>query len=150
MHEYDIALKTLLQHGPESLLALTSTTVERWHSVELPEVRSRRVDLLGETPDGRLIHIELQSNNDGEMALRMMEYSAAVYRKFGRFPEQLVLYVGAAPMRMSGSLRGPDFSFDCGIADIRELDGERLLASHHVADNILSILARVNDSGSPL
>jgi len=91
MQEYDVALKSFLCNGRESLLALTSVVVERWHNVELPEVRNLRVDLLGEGADSRLIHIELQSTHDATMALRMLEYSAAVYRKFGRFPEQIVI-----------------------------------------------------------
>jgi len=98
MQEYDVALKSFLRNGKESLQALTSVAVERWHNVELPEVRNLRVDLLGEATDGRLVHIELQSAHDATMALRMMEYAAAVYRQFGRFPEQIVLYVGDAPV----------------------------------------------------
>ena len=58
----------------------------RWHNAELPKVEQIRVDLLGETADGELIHIELQSTNDPLTALRMMEYSLRVYRLFGRFP----------------------------------------------------------------
>ncbi len=145
MHEYDIALKSLLRQGRESLLALTSLTIERWHNVELPEVRNRRADLLGETADGRLVHIELQSTHDAGMALRMLEYCAAIFRQFGRFPEQLVLYVGEAPLRMTGKLAGPNLSFDCRVADIRELDGERLLESERLEDNVIAILARLRD-----
>ena len=54
--------------------------------------------MLGETAQGTLVHIELQSANHVRMALRMLEYSVAIYRKFHRFPEQVVLYVGNAPI----------------------------------------------------
>ncbi len=145
MHEYDIALKTFLRSGREALLAITSFAVDRWHNVELPEVRNLRLDLLGEAADGRLIHIELQSAHDADMALRMMEYCAAIYRKFGRFPEQLVLYVGEKPLRMKGSLSGSHFSFNCRIVDIRELDGDRLLESDQIGDNVIAVLARISD-----
>ena len=145
MHEYDIALKSFLRQGRESLFALTAVTIDRWHNVELPEVRNRRVDMLGETAEGGLVHIELQSTNDASMALRMMEYCSAVYRQFDRFPEQVVLYVGEAPLRMTGAIRGPHVSFDCRIADIRDLDGECLLESDRIGDNILAVLARVRD-----
>jgi rhodanese-related sulfurtransferase len=145
MHEYDTALKTFLRQGRESLRALTGCAVDRWHNVELPEVSSLRVDLLGESADDRLIHIELQSTNDPRMALRMLEYCAAICRRFDRFPEQVVLYVGGAPLRMTGSLRGEALRFDCRIVDIRELDGERLLESERIGDNIIAVLARVRD-----
>lgn len=145
MHEYDIALKSLLRNGRESMLALTPVAVERWHHVELPEVRNLRVDLLGESSDKRLVHIELQSTHDSDMALRMLEYSAAVFRQFGRFPEQIVLYVGRPRLRITGVLRGPNFSFKCRIVDIRELDSERLLASEQIEDNVILVLAGVGD-----
>jgi hypothetical protein len=145
MHEYDTALKSFLCNGRESLLAITSLTVERWHNVELPAVRNRRVDLLGEAGDGRLIHIELQSTNETGMALRMLEYCAAVCRQFGRFPAQIVLYVGEASMRMPGTLKGPGLAFDCKMVDIRELDGERLLQSDRIEDNVIAVLAKVNN-----
>ncbi len=79
------------------------------------------------------------------MALRMADYSIAIYRQFGRFPEQVVLYVGEAPLRMTGNLSGPNFNFECRIVDIRELDGERLLESDRIEDNVIALLARVND-----
>src|SRR5580693_3969111 len=105
MHEYDIALKGILTRPSGTLLTrLTGLEVARWLNSELPKVRSRRADLLGETAQGRLVHVELQSTNDRRMAARMLEYSVAIKRAFGRFPEQLVLYVGEAPIRMEGSL----------------------------------------------
>ena len=73
MHECDIALKTFLRSGREVLSALTSVTVTHWHNVELPEIRNLRVDLLGEAGDGCLLHIELQSTHDQQMAVRMLE-----------------------------------------------------------------------------
>jgi hypothetical protein len=145
VHEYDIALKSFLRNGRESLHAITSVTVDRWHNVELPEVRNLRVDLLGESADGRLLHIELQSTHDANMALRMLEYCAAVSRQFGQFPEQVVLYVGEAPLRMNCFLRGPGLTFEYRIVDIRELDGELLLESDRLEDNVIAVLARVHD-----
>ncbi len=38
-------------------------------------------------------HFELQSTNNPHMPLRMAEYALGVYRQFGSFPRQLVLYV---------------------------------------------------------
>jgi hypothetical protein len=92
-----------------------------------------------------LIHFELQSSNDGAMALRMIEYALGVRRLFGQFPRQILLYVGEAPMRMENKLRGPDLSFEYRLIDIRELDGERLLESGDVGDNVIAILTRLRD-----
>jgi hypothetical protein len=98
MQKYDVSLKPLLRgSGAGVLPALTGdVAVERWLDVEMPEVRNTRVDLLGETTDGNLLHIELQSTNDPAMPLRMAEYCLRVYRLFKRFPR--LLYVEATSL----------------------------------------------------
>ncbi|MFL6465259.1 MAG: hypothetical protein ACJ73N_12730 [Bryobacteraceae bacterium] len=94
LHEYDTVLKTLLQHSRNSIIEqVAGTAIARWHNMELPKVEQMRVDLLGESADSELIHIELQSTNDSLMALRMAEYSLRVYRLFGRFAREIVLLV---------------------------------------------------------
>src|ERR1700720_295271 len=101
MQEYDIALKLLLQGSARlTMRELTGTAIEKGLDVELPKVRNPRVDLLGETADGSLVHVELQSGNDATMPLRMAEYCLGVFRLFGQFPLQVLLYVGEAPLRM--------------------------------------------------
>ena len=62
MHQFDLTLKTILTRDTGIFPAsLTGMEVARWHNTELPEVRSRLADLLAETHDGTLFHIELQS-----------------------------------------------------------------------------------------
>jgi predicted transposase YdaD len=146
MQEYDITLKLLLQTAASvTIRELTGTAIKTWLNVELPEVRNLRLDLLGETEEGRLIHLELQSSNDAAMAVRMAEYSLSVFRQFGEFPRQVVLYVGEAPPRMQEELRAEDVLFRYRLIDVRELDGERLLASGELGDNVIAILARLRD-----
>lgn len=146
MHEYDVALKSVLRRLTGSVLReLTGFAVTRWHNVELPAVQNRRADMLGETADGTLVHIELQSTNQAGMALRMLEYATAIHRQFGRFPHQVVIYVGGASLRMSGSVKGPKLEFSCPMVDIRELDGEALITSSRVEDNVIAVLARLGN-----
>jgi hypothetical protein len=149
MQEYDIALKTVLTRGAAGFLTqLFGAPVARWYNTELPEVRARQADLLGETVDGRLIHIELQSSNDSRMAFRMLEYLVSIEQALKRVPKQLVLYVGEAPMRMKRRIRVEGLLFTYGMRDIRELDSEPLLASESLDDNIIGILARLPDRKS--
>jgi hypothetical protein len=148
MHEYDTALKTLLQGSENSILKqITGANLGRWLNVELPNVQQTRVDLLFETLEeaSRLIGVELQSTNDPLLPLRMAEYSLRVYRIHRRFPEQYVLYVGAEKMKMGAELKGPNHLCRYKIFDVRDLDGEALLNSPFVADNILGILTRYRD-----
>jgi len=88
---------------------------------------------------------KLQSSNDATMPLRMAEYCLGVFRLFGRFPRRAVLYVGEAELRMGSELRAPGVLFHYRLIDIRTLDGERLLESGDVGDNIIAILARLRD-----
>jgi hypothetical protein len=146
MHEYDVAFKLVLQSASLALRELAGTTVARWLSVELPEVRNTRVDLLGETAAGELVHIELQSSNDPKMALRMAEYCLSILRQFGRFPLQIVLYTGEPPLRMKAELNGPTLRYSYRLVDIRNLDGEKLLESPNIGDNIVAIVTGLRDA----
>src|SRR5262252_5919586 len=88
----------------------------------------------------------MQSTNDPAMPLRMAEYCLGIYRLFGKLPRQVLVYVGEAPLRMPGELIGPDVSFRYHLADIRDLDGDRLLESADVGDDVTAILARLRDA----
>jgi hypothetical protein len=138
MQEYDVALKLLLR-GPATLLMrqLAGTTVTKWLDVELPKVQNLRLDLLGETAAGGLVHVELQSRNDAGMALRMAEYCLSAFRLLKQFPRQVVLYVGEPALNMESGLRGPDVLFQYRLVDIRTLNRDRLLESDEVGDNIM-------------
>jgi len=124
---------------------LTGTAIAKWLDVELPKVRNLRLDLLGETVGGDLIHLELQSGNDAAMPFRMLEYYLGVQRLYGQFPRQVLLYVGEAPMYMQNELRSPDLFFQYRLIDIRTLNGDRLLESVDVGDNVIAILAQLRD-----
>jgi predicted transposase YdaD len=151
MHDYDVALKLLLQTSAHvTLRKLVGTDIVRWLDVELPKVQTRRADLLAETVEGDIVQLELQSTNDASMALRMGEYSFGVLRLFGRFPRQIVLYVGEPPLRMQTELRGPDQWFRFRAIDVRELDGEELLESVDVGDNVIAVLTRLRDRRAAL
>src|ERR1035437_9304557 len=126
MQEYDVALKLLLLGSAKlTMRELTGTAVETWLDIEMSKVQNSRVDLLGETADKGLVHLELQSGHDPNMPLRMAEYCLGVFRLFERFPRQVLLYVGEAPLRMAKELRGDDVWFRYRAIDIRELDGDR-------------------------
>ena len=106
MQHYDVTLKSLLQtSGLFILERLAGVHLTRWINVEVPKTQMARLDLLGETQEGELVHFELQSTNDPHMPLCMAEYALVVYRHFGRFPRQFVLYLGEPTLRMSPEQR---------------------------------------------
>jgi hypothetical protein len=79
------------------------------------------------------------------MPMRMLECAVAIHRVLGRFPEQMVLFVGEAPLRMEDRIAGPYLSFQYRIVNIRELDSEPLLTSACLEDNVIAILGRLSD-----
>jgi hypothetical protein len=146
LNEYDATLKLLFQGSATGALReLVGVAVERWLNVELPRVRSPRVDLLGETHEGELVHVEFQSTNDSAMAHRMAEYYLGIHRQLGRYPQQTLVFVGDERLRMSDRLESPAMAFVYRLIDIREMDGEVLINSSKVGDNILSLLGRSPD-----
>jgi predicted transposase/invertase (TIGR01784 family) len=98
LNQCDATLKLLFQQSEGgALLQLTGVTVERWLNVELPRAQNPRVDLLGETHEGELVHVEFQSSNDRTMAHRMAEYYLAIYRQLNRYPRQTLIFVEIGP-----------------------------------------------------
>ena len=146
MPDNDAALKLLFrQTASRAIQLMAGVTITKWPNIELPKAQNLRMDLLGEDSDQNLHHFELQSTNDAGINLRMAEYALGTYRLTGQFANQTVLYVGAPPLTMPNELRGPSFLNSYQIIDIRDLDGEVLLASADLGDNILAILTRLRD-----
>lgn len=151
MPRFDITLKSLLQDADLIFLRLlTGSGVRAWLDVELPQVRNLRVDRLAQTDSSDLVQIELQTVNDRRMPLRMAYYFLHIYEQYGKAPRQFVLYVGKPALAMPDSLTLPDFNYRYQLIDIRTLDGELLLASPNINDNILAILAKLKDSRDAL
>jgi hypothetical protein len=148
MGSYDSTLKQVLTELTAPAfrhITHASEPVLRWENVELPGLQIPRVDLLGQTAGGGLIHLELQSTNDRGMAVRMLEYALAIRRVHNRFPDQAVLYVGRQPMRMPDRVEIPGISFRYRLIDIAAIDGAALLESPGLAENVIAILTRLGD-----
>src|ERR1043166_9619212 len=146
MPAYDSTLKFLLQSAERfTQVLLPEGEIVEWLNVEFPRMQQLRVDLLGRTAAGGLLQIELQSNNDATMPLRMVEYGLAILRTLGLFPRQIVVYVGQDRLTMASRLIVPGLDFHFELIDIREVDSEPLLASPQVSDNVIGILGRVTD-----
>ena len=140
---YDTTLKTLFQAPPQQLLRmLVGGQAREMLTVEYPTVRMRRPDLVVRLTDGRLYHLELQSDNDAAMPWRMLEYYGLLYQRYGQQPLQHVLYVGEPSMTLVTQIDHATLSFRYDAIDVRTLDGQRLLDSPVLEDNILALLCR--------
>jgi len=140
---YDTTLKTLFQAPPQQLLRLlVGGQAREMLTVEYPTGRMRRPDLVVRLTDGRLYHLELQSDNDAAMPWRMLEYYGLLYQRYGQQPLQHVLYVGERPMTLVAQIDHATLLFEYEAIDVRTLDGQPLLHSTVLEDNILALLCR--------
>ena len=87
MRHFDATIKLLIQDSANEMLRqLGVGPVTEWLNVELPRVQNRRADLVGRTASGLMIHIELQSENDPEMPLRMADTHSSFCGDINSFP----------------------------------------------------------------
>ena len=66
-------------------------------------------------------------------------------RIHGRVPKQILLYVGRQPLHMASQFQWANGVARFTLIDMREVDGEPLLASPEPSDNVLGILARLGN-----
>ena len=115
--EFDATLKEFFQQQPTSLLLENET----------------------------LLHLELQSSNDKDMGLRMLEYYTLLWTRYRKPVRQVVVYVGTPRMRMSSLLEMDALRFSFALRDIRECRADDLLASPILGDQVLAILGGTGD-----
>lgn len=147
MQDYDVVMKKLLE---KSARRVTGIPVARWLPTELPKVQNLRIDLLGETTNGELIQLEVQSSNEADVPFRMLEYLVGIARAHkkrmkNRIPRQILLYVGREPLDMPNRFEWPAGVAHYTLIDMRELDAQAFLDSNEPSDNVLGVLARLRD-----
>lgn len=141
--QFDVTLKVLLQRSQGLVArAVFSARVIEWVNVELPKVQNLRADMLARCADGTYRHLELESRNTPDLGLRVAEYHLGFYRKLKADVEMVVLYVGKQPLRMKSGFHTGSLGFRFRLLDIRDFDGEPLLASDDLGDNMLALLTR--------
>lgn len=139
--QFDVSLKSLFRRS-NGIFAETvfGSPVAEWLNVELPEIRNLRVDLLGRDIEGRLHHLELESANHPVTPRRIAEYHLALHKLLDEDVDMVVLYVGREPLRMPAVFQTRSMRFQFRMIDAREFDGEALIASEDLGDNMLALL----------
>jgi hypothetical protein len=142
----DITLRTLVGPGTPALIRLLSgSTGAARLPTEFPAVGDQRVDTLVELADGRVLHVEWQSDGDASMPRRMLAYWLRISERHpGRTIEQVVVQVGgrtAIPSRLETA----NLWFRYRVLDSRDLNPAPLLASPASADNIFALLCGRGD-----
>lgn len=143
--DFDVTIKLLFRQSKG--LALTKVAgggVKEWLNVELPSVRNPRVDLVGRRADGSLVHIEIDSQQEGDTGERAANYHLGLYTLFRVGVPAVVLYVGRQPLRMARVFSTGFLTMEYEVLDVRDFPGEEMLASEDLSDNMLAILTRAD------
>lgn len=145
---YDLTLKFLFAGPPQRLiqdLLGAPLGVTELLTVEYPSVTVRRADLVARLTNNRLLHLELQSTSEN-IAWRELDYYSLISRTYNQPPIQIVVYVGSGKMRIPAGIDEEALQFHYRVVDVRDIDGEPLLDSDSMEDNLLAVLCRVSDS----
>jgi hypothetical protein len=146
--KFDAAIKDLVWKGAPALLGLlVGSPVERFLNTDFTSVRERRPDLLAQLVDGRLLHVEFQTQDIQKLPWRMLDYYGVIGDRHGGVPVvQMVLYLGEKPSRMATAIDHPSLSFSFDLHHISEIDPAPLLNSRSPDDAVLAILCRSGDT----
>lgn len=140
----DVLLKSIFLASANCLVpAIVGSRPVEQLNVAFPDIQQRLPDLVMRLEDGRILHVELQSDNDPEMPLRMLDYRLFLMRRFPGLPVvQIVLYFGRMRLNMSSELSDEGLEFRFRLIDIREFPASRFLESPEPAGRILAILCQ--------
>ena len=144
----DILLRDAFQRIPEKFIQLlTGLKGTQILDNTFPSIKERKADFVVELEDGSIFHLELQSQPDKNMPLRMLEYRVFLMQKYpGKEARQMVLYVGEGAPRMESSIKQKNLSFSYELRDIKELSCKELMESPDMEDKILAVLCNVEES----
>lgn len=142
---FDVTLK-LLFRGSNGLVAtaIFGGPVVEWLSTELPKIENTRLDMLARVEGRGMVMLELHSFNDSEIGRRALDYYVGCLRLYNEEVDPVVLYVGKEPLRMKPVFKTKKLTFEFRILDIRDFDGEPLLNSDDLADQMLALLTNAD------
>lgn len=144
----DGAVKDLFQNDRPGLLTRLSggVGVQSFLNVEIPRIMERRVDLVLLLEDGSVMHVEIQSTNDPDIGLRMLEYYCLLKRAHRRPVRQLLLYLGEASLNMASRMNEDGNLFRSDVVGVRSFRVADLLVTGNPGDAALALLAGDGDS----
>jgi len=143
---YDATLKDLFRGGQRLWDLLIGSRPVEWLTVEFPDVRVRRPDVVARLADGRLHHLEIQTGPDPDMPWRMLEYYSLITRLFGERPVQQLLSAGSDRTEFDSGIDHEALQYRYQVIHLGEMDGSTLLESDSLEDNLAAVLCRLEDS----
>ena len=146
MIKVDISLREIISKLPYKFIEILSgKRGVKLLDTSLPNVKDKRADLLVELEDKTIFHLELQTFNDKNMPIRMLEYYILIREKYKTDKiEQMVLFIGEN-LNMPNSLNENKLNFSYILKDIKEINCNELINSNDLEDKILAVLCNIED-----
>jgi hypothetical protein len=114
-------------------------------STEIRFVKSFYPDILLEI-GGKIIHIEIQAQQDKNLPERMLDYFYAIRKKYGKNPTQIVLFVGKgnpppSKFELKDEFGTQNLFFNFIVLDMKKIDPDEFIKSKKPEEVIVGILA---------
>lgn len=137
-------IEAVIQSIMRNVLGITAISLE-----ELPDdvqhTKERKPDVLKKVVDTHnnifVLQIEFQVKNDDEMAHRMLDYKAMLFRKYRLPIHQYVIYLGRSVVSMESNLQTLGLTFEYNLLSINTIDYKTFLKSNQPEEIVLAILA---------
>ncbi|WP_456480060.1 hypothetical protein [Nautilia sp.] len=111
---------------------------------EFERVESRRADIVAVADNDKILHIEIQTNYDKLMPLRMLRYYTDIKTKYFDFPVlQYVVYLGKGNLKNFIVDEKLDYSYN--LIDMKKVDCNVFLGKNTPEDIVLAILCDFKD-----
>jgi predicted transposase YdaD len=112
---------------------------------EIRFVKSFYPDILLEI-GGKIIHIEIQVQQDKTLPERMLEYFYAIRKKYGKTPTQIVLFVGKgnpppSKFELKDEFQMQNLSFNFIVLDMKKIDPDVFIKSDRPEEVLVGVLA---------
>ncbi|MDT7907846.1 MAG: hypothetical protein RRA63_07365 [Candidatus Calescibacterium sp.] len=112
---------------------------------EIRFVKSFYPDILLEI-GGKIIHIEIQVQQDKTLPERMLDYFYAIRKKYGKTPTQIVLFIGKgnpppSKFELKDQFQMQNLYFNFVVLDMKKIDPDVFIKSEKPEEVIVGILA---------
>jgi predicted transposase YdaD len=112
---------------------------------EIRFVKSFYPDILLEI-GGKIIHIEIQVQQDKTLPERMLDYFYTIRKRYGKTPTQIVLFVGKgnpppSKFEIKDEFQMQNLSFNFVVLDMKKIDPDEFIKSDKPEEVIVGILA---------
>jgi len=149
LKRFDLILKEIFSKAVGIIFGLaTGQKIEGKAKIlptEIRFVKSFYPDILLEI-GGKIIHIEIQVQQDKTLPERMLDYFYAIRKKYGKTPTQIVLFIGKgnpppSKFELKDEFQMQNLYFNFVVLDMKKIDPDVFIKSEKPEEVIVGILA---------